>query len=262
MGQKTAKAATVVSKIRKLLALAEGSEGNEAEVAAKMADNLMRKHAVSLSHLEEDEIREADPLGVHAFEVGSTTWAIRLAWALAKHCNVSAIRSSQFTNRHPTKKGDDGYGLELGGGYKTRTWAIGYGHRSDLEVWDYLFTVARREIQKAAKAHRAILRERAYKWGHEVSRTDMTRFREGAVVGLRRTLFEQRTSSESTQCSTTALAVQSRAQRARAEMTEKNPRLTPYRGGVGACPTGIGAGMNIQLNKGIRGGGPCKEISG
>jgi hypothetical protein len=254
---------TILERIRKLSRLAKGSEGNEAEVAARMAGELMAKHAIQLGDLEEAELLEEDPVGAHAFEVGKSTWSISLAWALASHCNVSALRVVRHGTRHLTEKEEDGRPVILGG-YKRRTWALGYGHKSDLEIWDYLYSVAKREIQKLAKAYRAeVVEERGY-----CSRTQVTSFREGAVHGLAQKLRlmrdqqrqqeqERRESGEQGESTPgTAVALQARGKRAHTAMQKAHPRLGSYRGGVGGSGAGRRAGGNINLHAGIgaRGG--------
>ena len=238
----------IIDRIRKLTRLAEGSEGNEAEVAARMASELMAKYAVQLGDLAEAELLEEDPVGAHAFEVGKNTWAISLAWALASHCNVSALRVVRHGTRHLTEKEEDGRPVILGD-YKRRTWALGYGHKSDLEIWDYLYTVARREIQRLAKAYRA---EQMELYGY-CSRTKVTSFREGAVDGLAEKLYamrrRQRQRGESTPG--TALALQARGKRARTAMQKANPRTGTYGGGVGGSGAGRRAGSSINLHAGI-----------
>ena len=107
--------AGIVGKIRKLLALAESDNENEAAVAGRIADKLMREHAVSMATLDEAALLEADPVGVEAFEVGQSTWKVTLAWTLAAHCGVSAIRGVRYGDAHPTKVDDEGHPVPLGG---------------------------------------------------------------------------------------------------------------------------------------------------
>ena len=231
----------ILSKIRKLMALAEGSEGNEAEVAGRLADQLMREHAVSLASLDEAALLEEDPVGGHELIVGRPAWMANLAWALASHCNVKAVRGKRY--RAVNGKG------------KNVTVMFGYGHRSDLQVWEYLYAVAHREIQRLAKAHRKA-HELDYRWqsgGFGLSRTEVTAFREGCVAGLRQKLYEQRQAAKAAQAHTTALAVQSRYDRAQAECARQHPRLGTFTGGVGASRDGVRAGRSISLSTGVTG---------
>lgn len=235
----------ITSRIRKLLALAEGSEGSEAESAARMADKLMREHAVSLHSLREDQILSQDPMEVTAIEVGKSTWSIQLAWALATHCNVSALRAVRRTNRNPwVPESEDGKG------WKRRTFALAYGHKADLEVWRYLYSVANREIQRLAKEFREEYRN---DYWETPNRTDVTRFREGAVQGLSAKLREQRLDTAGQDVSScTAIALQTRKTRADDFMRKHNPVLgSGYSGGVGGSAQGRAAGRSISLNRGL-----------
>ena len=246
----------ITGRIRKLLALAEGSEGSEAEAAAKMADKLMREHAVSLHALREDQLLQEDPMEVTAIEVGKSTWAINLAWALANHCNVSALRAVRWTNRNPWVPNSVDRK-----GHMRRTFALAYGHKADLEVWQYLYSVASREIQRLAKEFRDEYRNDHWE---TPSRTDVTRFREGAVEGLGSKLYAQRRAARQQETSNcTAVALQTRKSRANDFMRSKNPRLgRGYSGGVGGSAQGRAAGRTISLNRGVSARGNSKMIGG
>ena len=225
----------ILNKIRKLLALAEGSEGNEAEVAGRLADQLMREHAVSLAALDEAALLEADPIGGHELTIGRSTWMAQLAWTLASHCNVKAVRSRRRRNG------------------KAATIMFGYGHRSDLQVWEYLYQLAHREIQRLATAHRKENEDTFCPWRGtwSLGRTEMTAFREGCVAGLRLKLQKQRQASQENENQATALAVQSRLDRAEQALAVAHPRLGTFRGGVGASQDGIRAGRSISLSAGV-----------
>ena len=242
----------ITTRITKLLALAESSNANEAAVAAAMADRLMREHALSMADLSEAAILSEDPMVTDGFEVGKTTWSIQLAWALGSHCRVYALRSNRYTHQHPWK------GTPLKGGRKGRIFALGCGHKSDMEVWEYLYVVARREIQREAKAYRAELLQQL-DWRGEIringrwvtERTAMTMFREGAVSGLAAKLRQQRYKADTAEEST-ALVLQDRAARAKAEAERQFTIGSGYSGGVGSSRAGHAAGQSINLNPGIR----------
>lgn len=119
----------IIDKIRKLLALAEGSEGNEAEVAAAKAEELIRKHRVDLGDLADKH----DPVGTHLLRVSQAAWEADLAWALAAHLSVAAVRTRRWV---------DGERCTL---------LVGYGRSSSLATWDYLVDVARRAINDACR---------------------------------------------------------------------------------------------------------------
>ena len=227
--------AKIIDRIQKLRALAEGSTGNEAEVAAAMADRLMRAHAVSLIDLTEDQILRDDPLADAEVGISRASWTAQLAWALGEHCRVSVLRSRTWRE-----------GRQV-------TVARAWGHSSDLEVWSYLYEVAHREIERAARSWKREQEEEGA-WGRwSPSRTDMTRFREGAVMGLKAKLREQRRAAEDAETAETGLVLQSREARAEAAMRAANPRVGTYRGGVGGSNAGYRAGGEINLNPAVEG---------
>jgi hypothetical protein len=225
---------SIVSRIRKLLALAEGSAGNEAEVAAGMAQKLMEEHAITLSHLDEAEMLEADPVGIHQFEVGlNSQWRMQLAWSLAGHCNVSVLRSTQWCDE------DD----------KRKVYAIGYGHRSDLEVWEYLYNVAAREITKRTKAHREEAPSDLYTG--KVDRRYMNRYRLGLVQGLRSRLEWDRKRQDARRSQEEGLVMQSRADRAKQCQDQHHPSTGTHKSSVRGNLAGKRDGRSISLSKAL-----------
>lgn len=245
--------ASLVSKITKLLALAESDNENEAALAAKMAHKLMRKHALSMADLSKEDAAKTDPVTDCFMEVGQTAWRIQLAWVLAKHCNITMLRSKRYIGTHPKTK------EPLKGGYKSRVFAWAFGHQSDLEIWRYLYDVAERQIQTKAKAHRASYHP------HKTSRADMNEFRLGAAYGLGEKLVAQRKAAKAEDTSgCTAIALRSRADAAKALCKEKCPQTGSYSSSVGVSSAGMAAGRSIQLSKGLRGssGSAPKKLRG
>ena len=258
--------AKIVSRIRKLLALAESDNLNEAEVAAKMATKLMKEHAISMSSLSEADLLERDPVGVKAVEVGKTTWAINLAWAMATHCNVSCLRFSMTTDRNPWRHGGmradhnvrEGETPRNWKDWKRRTYAVAWGHQSDLEVWAYLIEVATRQINDLTKLERERIKERD---GY-VTRTEATQYREGLVGGLGLRLKEQRR-FDTPESTGTALVLQSRSDRAEQAMRSQHPKTSGYSGGCGMDAQGLKDGYTkINLNKAMTAQPGAKLLGG
>ena len=247
----------IVSRIRKLMALAESSNENEAASAAKLARKLMIEHAVSMSSLSEDAILEEDPIEVKGIDVGKSTWAINLAWAVGSHCKVSVIRAVHYCDRNiyddpPDSPNRTPYDWDK---HKRRTFAVAYGHRSDLEVWEYLFDVAHREVQRLAKEYRSgIMKDLGY-----CSRTKVTQYREGLVLGLA-ARFRKMAYADEQHSDETALALSSRENRARHAMNCANPNIGNYSGGVGGSSSGYHDSDKININTGLKGGQPAKQL--
>ena len=225
----------IMAKIRKLLALAESSNAHEAELAASMADKLMRQHAIETCHLDEQRLLDGDPLTKVSIEISSASWTILLAWALAEHCRVSVLRCARKVQRETDK-----YPYWES---KRVTSAEVYGHTSDVEVFQYLYEVAHRQIQAAAQQYRA-------DHGGRISKTGMTRFHEGAVSGLRAKLHTQRRQAAG-EAEQTEIVLQSRERRADAYMRSLNGTIGTYMGGVGGSASGYRAGSAISLRSGV-----------
>src|SRR5690606_35582036 len=101
----------IVAKIKKLLALADDQRGKpEGESAARFADRLMREHAISMAEVDGLDL-DADPLMEERFDLGRNTWRAYLMWTLARHCNISALRTSP---QKPRRR--DGTGRRQTGG--------------------------------------------------------------------------------------------------------------------------------------------------
>jgi len=268
----------ILPKLRKLLNLAEKSEGNEAEVAAKLAGRLMAEHSISLGDLQEHELLEQDPTGVAAIYVGQASWKIQIAWDLAAHCNVSAIRSRRYglldeeTGQSISYYDQTPEQRKLYNARRRHVYAIGYGHRSDLQVWAYLYEVCVREIEAKAKAwkktgdyHDACdTQEWSEKEGGYRSvgpRTATTRFKESAVQGLSSVLHEQRRAARQQEqhkpvAQQAGLVLKSRADRARSLMKQAHPRLGKYKGGQrqgSAAGRAAGKEVGRNLRSGISG---------
>ena len=219
----------IVDKIRKLQALAAGSEGHEAASAAALARRLMAEHALSTADLTLSALLADDPLGDDALPITRASWTAQLAWALGRHTQVEVVRTT-------------GRGL----GVRAQAW----GHQSDLAVWRYLYEVAHREIQRSAAEWR---RRYLAAYGVSPSRSAGTRFREGAVAGLDAKLQRQRRADagDTDAAACTALALAGRAARALAAQEAACPTAGVYRGGVGGSPEGYRAGGQISLNAGV-----------
>jgi len=131
----------ILGKIKKLLAVAVNQDGMpEGDLAAKFAADLMAKHAVSMADVEDAEV--IDPIvtkEINLFQRES--WVRDLAAYVARFCNCR----STFR--------------------RTTTLTHFYGHRSDVDIAEYLFDVFRREIvsrsetfMKDAKASNMVVR--------------------------------------------------------------------------------------------------------
>jgi hypothetical protein len=109
----------IVNKIKALLAMAEDQHGlPEGEVAAKIAEKLMREHAIEMHHLQEKEV-----IIQITQEVGRSNWTRNLLHQVAIFCSCKMW-------------------IITG----TRNVGIA-GHSADLEVCEYLFDLIRLQIE-------------------------------------------------------------------------------------------------------------------
>ena len=234
-----------IEQIKKLLAAShDKANNNEAAVAAAMAQRLMTKHAIEMADLEEHERSVVDPLGQGSIKVGNTGWAISLAWALGSHCNVSVVRHAKW----------DG------------VFAKAYGHQSDIEIWQYLYSLARKEVERLTKEYRQHSDVQQWCWRKEkyiVDRKMTSRYRTGLVQGLQSKLNEQKRESQAVNTEATALVLQDRYKVADEYMRSKNSRLGAWQGSsVGGSNAGYRDGKNISLSAGLTGSRSPRQIGG
>ena len=131
----------IVDRIRKALALAENQAGTpEGDTAAKIARQLMQKHAVEVVDLGQDP--EDDPMIEHGFEIEKRNqWRRNLAHSLAEHCEV--------------------FSLSWGGTNKMTL----YGRESGVEVAEYLYSIVVRQVEQHLDDHVAKLKNSGV-WGN------------------------------------------------------------------------------------------------
>lgn len=232
----------IISKLRKLLAMAERTDGNEneAEVAAAMAEKLIRQYAIDRSQLDA-AAPDANPLAMREFFIDSATWKGTLAWRLAMHCSVSALRGKRWCRERQ----------------QNRTYMVAYGRRASLELWEYLYHICHKQIHDACAAWvKKCKRGTAPSWavsnGWNPSKSRRTDFRESAVSGLYDTLLAQKRAARVKDETGTAL-VRADAEEAREYMLSKTAvgKARRSQRASSHCSAGYKAGTKIRLNRGI-----------
>lgn len=233
----------IVDRIRKLLALAEGSEGHEAETAAAMARRLMREHAVSMESVEasnrpEDplvKVRVAfdglrlsrDPDKINYFS-RTPWWKRELASAIGRYLDL----------RNAYSKGNN-------------IWWF-YGYQSDVEVAIYLYEICARQINDACKAHVKEVKYSYMYWTPGQSKTVGTEFRQSAVHGLRSKFLELRKTERTEDPNGYALMVNRKSVVNR--WVDENFSFGTSKGWGGKAghnQAGWTAGRNVRLNAGV-----------
>lgn len=130
-------------RLKKLLALAMDSAAapGEAENAMRMAQNLMRKHAITDGAIASSEIDEFTYASTKA--VKPPPWEGRLLSELAR----------AFGSRHYWNPGTGPRGYRIKG-----HWTV-LAHKPQLEMISYAFDVLRRQLMSARSKHVAALPE-------------------------------------------------------------------------------------------------------
>lgn len=152
-----------VDRVRKLLALSESSNANEAAAAAAAAQRLMEQHGIDAAMLDTEDEPDEPVAEHHIGDEGKrvATWRNALAYALARANGCKSILRKQ--QRGPTK-------------------LVLIGRASDAAVVRYMYRYLTNEIDRLCEAE-ARSRGRAGK-------TWRTNFRVGAVDVITRRLDE------------------------------------------------------------------------
>mgnify|MGYP003144901450 CR=1 FL=1 len=237
----------IIERIRKLLSLAEGSSGHEAETAAAMARRLMREHAVSQATVEESD-RPNDPLV-----------RVRVSFDGLKLRRNSDILGYSRTRTAWWKRelaSAVGRYLDLRSAYNrgTNVWWF-YGYQSDVEVAIYLYDICARQINDACKAHVDSLKHSYMCWSPGRSRTAGTEFRQSAVGGLRSKFRELKRTEQNED--PTGFALMVNRKNAVNRWVESNFSFgsagSGWGGNASHSRAGWNAGREIRLNAGVSG---------
>ncbi len=115
------------TRIRKLLDLALDQEGTpEGAAAARLARQMMRRHAIDLDCLDVATRRKKDPVDRLDLDLGGRAlWRRRLSASIGRHCNCVVA----WPRDHHK--------------------ALLFGHKSDLIIAEYLYVVLCREVVEA-----------------------------------------------------------------------------------------------------------------
>ena len=224
----------IIVKIEKLMRLARDQEGKpEGETAARFASRLMTAHAISMHEVDPDRQAEADPLVDDKFDIPASTWRRRLWHVLGTHCN---LRTAQWA-------------------YRRHSAMCLYGHKTDIEVCKYLYSICERQIEASARAYVNSLD--MDDWGIEYTRGQRKKkgnaFRRSAVEGLAEKLQAIRRDTQEENTTGFALVL-SRKQMVDNWVDEtftfgRAAASTSYRHNA----AGYSAGRDVNLSAGISG---------
>lgn len=238
----------IVDRISKLLALAEGSEGSEAETAAKMARKLMVAHGIEQGDVDDwkgravDEIVEAR-FGIVGLELSSKRedlrfYGARTAW-WKRELFFALVRY-----------------LDMRCSFRPGTNVVSlYAFKSDVEVLEYLYAISAAQIDRAAKAYIKRKKEERSFYSRP-GKTVGTEFRESAVRGLDSKLYWLKREAaaeweaEGDTRSTALVQTKRNAIREWVDATQ-NLKAGRARRGAGHLDAGYNAGKAVRLNKGM-----------
>ena len=161
----------IIAKIEKLMRLARNQDGTpEGETAAKLASRMMAAHAIDMASIDVDRAADHDPMEQQSIQTRSSVWRRLLANAVAGHCNCRMAYSS---------------GHHIG-----QTVYI-YGHRTDIELMKYLYSICERQIEGQAREYTS-----QFPSGMPGKRRLGNDFRRSAVTGLSHKLHQIRKDTE------------------------------------------------------------------
>lgn len=218
-------------KIRKLLALAFGSDGPEADSALAAAERLAAKLGVELETVDfENHGQKKDHAeGVSYYPESSSLWRASLAWAVARYAGVKMIRH-----------------------HRGKEWTI-VGRPVDVNLWRSLFTRAESEIDTEAKRYTANLP----RWVSKKSEGDT--FRKGAASGFGQRLREWREQAKGHEHASpeekgTALVLVGRDALVAAKTKELFPRLKSINVNAGGSRAAFNDGHRFGKSMGVHRG--------
>ena len=220
---------SIVEKIRRALALADDQSGTpEGETAARIARNMMERHALAMADLS--EVPADDPMIEHVFRVEKRNqWRRNLAISLADHCEVFGLFTSG-TNR-----------------------ILLYGRQSGVEVAEYLYNITIRQVEQQIEQHLSQLKQ-TNDWvslSAGSKRSLRNSFASSAASAIDARLREMRNSNKKKDPTGTALMKTNQEE----AMQWAKSRGVKWRSGpssrVGFSPEGYAAGKSVSLSLGV-----------
>ena len=125
----------IIDRLKKVQALAERGEEGEAENAARMLGKMLEKHRMSMFDLDTGDEPEDTIEKRSSTIAGGKTWERQLAFAVFDYFDC------RFAYRRKSK------------GYDTKDVIVGYSE--DIECGEYLFHIAKRQIEDSTTRARA-----------------------------------------------------------------------------------------------------------
>lgn len=220
-----------IKKIKKLLALAFGSEGPEADNALAKAEAIAEKYGCDLESIDFESAGKGVSVaeGVSYYPESSSLWRCSLAWAVARYSGVQMIRH-----------------------HRGKEWTI-VGRPEDVSLWRSLFTRAEKEIDDEARRYCAALP------CYMSKKSEGDTFRKGAASGFGQRLREWKNQAKGHEHASpeekgTALVLAGRDALVAGKVKELFPRLKSMnvnsRGSNASWSEGRRFGSNMGVHRG------------
>jgi len=226
--------ASIITKVQKLLALAKSDNAHEAANAARMANDLLDKHRLSMADVESAD-SDADPMSVWPQVVYSTLRIVE--WKMYMCCTIAGFYGCAAVSSISKQNG------------RRRTSVVIVGRRSDCEIAAYMIDYLTRECERLCKLE-------AYGRGHSYSQS----YCMGFVLGVHEQLRRSREALHAT--SEALVKLDNRHEESQAYLAKICPDLkkakdskAQYR--ADGYEHGKQRGETIQLRAGLSGQGPA-----
>lgn len=220
----------IISKVQKLLALANSSNANEAATATALANKLIDQYRLSEADLSTDH-SEIDPMmedNGFVYETGRIIpWKQSLVTVLSSHYGCAVFNSVTYPN-----------------GRKVSRFKL-VGRKSDITIVNYMFAFLSAECSRLCE-------KEAYGQGKIFAAS----YCAGFVAGIRQQLSESRKEAEKAASSNAIVAINNRQKEA-SDFMNSLYRLKSAKGGssartdYGAFNAGLRQGKNLHLGAGL-----------
>ena len=229
----------IISKVQKLLSLANSSNANEAAAAAAAANKLIDQYRLSEADYSAEE-KDLDPLVEDEgfiYETGRIVpWKSALVVMLAKHYGCAVFNSAHYPNGRKVSR------------YKL------VGRNSDIHITNYMFNwlvlECQRLSEKEARGHGKIF---------------AASYCQGFVAGIRQQLNKSREEAKANASESSIIKINSRENEAVAFMNKMHKLRTTnssssMRLDMSAYNAGVDRGKSIHLGQSMAAGSKVKLL--
>lgn len=238
---------SILARIKKLLDLSNSSNENEAALAAAKAQELMFKHNLEISQVENIDLRPDEKVDEHNFDLdaGVSKVANWRSWLFSNVAKTSLCKAYFHRSYR-------GYGKQ------SKVYGRIIGRKSDVEVAQYTYTWLTNELERLSREYMA---NQIY-WDQYDSRKMRRSWLEGAAMGVIAQLNEQfNARKRETEASTALVVVRDRE--IQDWMENNGLQLRHSSSSVSqqdrnAYSAGFKTGSTMSVRKGVSGGSTAR----